>query len=127
MAEKFEFKYHANNQQEKEEVENIRNQYLYSDETDYRKKIIMLDQKVKTIPRIFSLSIGIIGTLVFGLGLTCILELDRFIMGIIISLIGILIAVIAYPVHKIIYKRLKNKYGNQIIELANLYLDDKER
>ena len=75
MAEKFEYKYNAPTQEERKEIDNILKDYLPEDSKESKiNKLRTLDFKVKNYPIIYGLSLGIIGTLVFGTGLTCILE-----------------------------------------------------
>ena len=124
MANKFEYKYKAPTQEERQEINNILNDYLPKSESnnklDYLRK---LDFKVKNIPMIVGLNLGIIGTLIFGLGLTCFLEWNLIILGFIFSLLGMIVAVMAYPLYKVIYKRMKNRYSDEIIKISNELLN----
>lgn len=124
MANKFEYKYKAPTQEERQEINNILNDYLPKNESnnklDYLRK---LDFKVKNIPMIVGLNLGIIGTLIFGLGLTCFLEWNLIILGFIFSLLGMIVAVMAYPLYKVIYKRMKNRYSDEIIKISNELLN----
>lgn len=124
MADKFEYKYKAPTQEERQEINNILNDYLPKNESnnklDYLRK---LDFKVKNIPMIVGLNLGIIGTLIFGLGLTCFLEWNLIILGFIFSLLGMIVAVVAYPLYKVIYKRMKNRYSDEIIKISNELLN----
>lgn len=124
MANKFEYKYKAPTQEERQEINNILNDYLPKNESnnklDYLRK---LDFKVKNIPMIVGLNLGIIGTLIFGLGLTCFLEWNLIILGFIFSLLGMIVAVVAYPLYKVIYKRMKNRYSDEIIKISNELLN----
>ena len=58
---------------------------------------------------IISLCIGIIGTIVFGAGLSLALEFSLYIMGIILGIVGIVIALPAYPIYANICKKETNK------------------
>lgn len=127
MANKFEYKYNAPTQAEKNEINEILKDYLPKDN-----KISKIDElrklhfKVKNIPMILGLSFGIIGSLIFGLGLACVLEWEKIVLGIIISCIGLIIISVAYPIYNIIYKHLKNKYSERIIKLSNELLNINE-
>ena len=123
MAEKFEYKYNAPTQEERKEIDNILKDYLPEDSKESKiNKLRTLDFKVKNYPIIYGLSLGIIGTLVFGTGLTCILEWSLILLGIIVCVIGLFVAVIAYP----IYKKLKNKYSEEIIQLSKELLNEQK-
>lgn len=125
MAEKFEYKYKAITQEERQEVDSIRRQYLPQEETnDKMSRLKELDNKVKRTPLIFSLTFGIIGTLIFGLGMAFVLEWKEILIGIIVSIGGIIILSLAYPIHKLITKSMKKKYAQQIIDLSNELLNN---
>ena len=110
----------------KEEVEAIKDSYL--DKSEGQEKLDELrriDFKVKNIPLIISLAFGIIGTLVFGLGLTFFLEFkSHYVLASFLSLFGIILISLAYPLYNKIYKKLKNKYKARVIELSNTILDE---
>ncbi|MBE6137555.1 MAG: DUF2207 domain-containing protein [Erysipelotrichaceae bacterium] len=119
MAEKFEYKYSAPTQDERKEIDRIRRQYQPKDQTITKMdRLRYLDNKVKTIPLILSLSVGIIGTLVFGLGLTFILEWSNIPLGVVLMIIGAGIMGIAYLSYSISSKKLKAKYSEEILTLS---------
>lgn len=124
MADKFEYNYNAPTPKEQEIIKNILAQYepknSVSEKVNDLKK---LDFKVKKLPTILGYILGISGILIFGLGLTMILEWNNYLLGSIISIIGLAITFIAYPIYKTIYKKMKDKYSNQIIELSKQLLD----
>lgn len=127
MAEKFEYKYSAPTKDERKEINNIRNQYLpKSLEENKLDRLRNLDFKVKSVPTTISLSIGIIGLLVFGLGLTFVLEWNDFIVGIVIMIIGVIPISLAYYINKFILNKMKNKYGQEIIRLSDELLSEEE-
>lgn len=126
MENKFEYKYSVPTVEERDEINSIRNQYLPKDEATLKIETLRkLDNKVKNTPMIFSLTLGICGILIFGLGITFFLEWTNFwYVGIPISLLGIGIMILDYPIYLKIEKRLKDKYGPKIIELSNKLLNE---
>ena len=126
MSDKFEYKYSAPSLSERQQIDSIRNQYLPKDKKEEKlEKLKKLDNKVKEIPMITSLSFGIVGTLIFGLAMTFFLEwTNYFIVGIPFALIGGCLIAIAYPIYKKSLEKLKNKYGPEIIKLSNELLDE---
>ena len=125
MSEKFKFEYNAPTEQERKEIESIKNQYLPKDEKSIKfEKLKKLDNKVKNIPTAISISLGIIGSLIFGLGMTFFLEwVDLWILGIPCAIIGLIIVILAYPLHIKISSKLKVKYKDEIINLSNELLN----
>lgn len=125
MGERFEYNYNAPTEEERIEIESIRNQYLPKNKTLTKlERLKSLDFKVKNISLIIGLTIGIIGCLIFGLGLTFFLEWSNNILGAIFGVLGILIMIPAYFVYKIIFNKLKEKYGKEILELSNELLNN---
>lgn len=128
MDKKFKYKYISPSLEEKREIESIRNQYLPKDkETLKLEELKKLDNKVRKIPFIFSVSIATIGVLLFGTGMSFFLELTQyFYLGIPFSILGILIFILVFPYHKYLKEKLKQKYSKQIIELANEIINNKD-
>lgn len=124
---KFNYSYFSPTEKEKEEIKSIREEYLPKEKGNEKlNRLIQLDKKVKNIPTIISLTVGIIGTLLFGFGMSLVLHWERFLLGVPISLLGCLIMFFAYPLHNYLYKKLKGKYSSEIISLSNDLLGEKE-
>lgn len=121
----FRYTYTVPTEAEKQEIDYIRRQYSPRSESDME-KLRRLHNKVNQLPQIISLIFGIIGTLIFGLGLTCALEWSMMALCIILSIIGIVLVIFAYPMYNYFLKRNKARYGEQILELSNKLLDIKE-
>lgn len=124
--EKFTYNYSAATQNERMEIEDIKRRYEKSDGEDKIKKIRELDSRVKNTPSLVSIPIGVIGILIFGLGLTTVLEWKQMLTGIGIMTLGTIVMVAAYPVYAIISKRLKNKYRNEILRLSDEFLNNSD-
>lgn len=120
----FDYKYTAPSQKERLEIEAIKQKYEKKEvnEVDKLKK---LDKKVEKLPMIVSLSSGTIGTLVFGTGLSFILEFRYYVLGYILAIIGFIGIILAYPLYTTIYKKNKEKYKGEIISLADKLLNKK--
>ena len=126
MNDKFEYKYSAPTQKERKEVDSIRSQYLPKEEVMTNiDRLRDLDKKVKNPTLIISLTLWIIGTLKFGLGLTFVLEWAKMVVGVILMLVGGIVLGFAYPVYNKTLHKLKAKYGSTIIELSNQILNEK--
>lgn len=129
MSNKFEYKYTAPTIEERKEIDSIRSQYLPKDKSMTKiERLRYLDKKVKDFPLILSLCFGIIGTLIFGAGLTFFLEWsDYWYIGIPFSLIGVCLIALAYPIYKKSLLMQKKKYSAEIIELSNELLEEIEK
>lgn len=117
--ESFEFTYSAKQQ---EEVERIRSKYLPKEENKME-QLIKLDKKAEQPGKITSIAAGTIGTLLLGVGMSCTLVWNTnivvFIGGIIIGLVGMAVAGVAYPLYVNITKKERAKIADQIIALTN--------
>lgn len=125
----FEFNYSAPTTQERKEIESIRNSYLKPKTKEKTKLDILrsLDWKVKNIPFIWSLVIGIVGTLIFGLGLTMILEWSLLVWGIVVCVVACAPIILAYPTFNLLNKSMHDKYSQQILKLSEELLNDENR
>ena len=126
--EKFEYKYSAPTMEERREIDSIRSQYLPKDKSLTKMdQLRQLDRKVKNTPLIFALTFGVVGILTFGTGLTFFLEWkDLWYLGVPISIMGVVLMLVAYPLYTKLTQKYKEKYGKQIIELSNELLNEEE-
>ncbi len=128
MSNQFNFKYTALSQEERKEIDSIRRQYLHEEKTETKlERLRRLDALVKNTAVIWSLCLGIIGTLIFGLGLTMILEWEIFLWGVVLMAFGCVPMAIAYPVYQFVLKKYKNRYGEEILRLSEELLNESEK
>ena len=117
QKEMFRYTYSAKQQ---EEVQRIRGKYLPAEE-DQMEQLRRLDQSVTQKGTMTSLIIGIIGTLLLGVGMCCTMVWKGmwFVPGIIIGLIGIGILSFAYPLYTRITKKERERIAPEIIRLTD--------
>lgn len=122
---KFEYTYRALDDNQRRVISSIKSQYDVNLETppSAYEEIVRLDKRVKNIAMAFSISIGVIGALIFGLGLAMVLEWEIYIWGILVSLLGSVPCALAAPVHIFLIKKGKKKYGKRILELSEKLLN----
>lgn len=115
--ETFTYTYSAKQQ---EEVKKIREKYLPKEESKMD-QLRRLDQSVTMKGTIVSLVVGIIGSLVMGVGMCCTMVwADKwFVPGIIIGLIGIVGIAAAYPLYNYVTKKEREKIAPEIIRLTD--------
>ena len=127
MNNQFNFKYVAPTEEERKEIDSIRRQYAPQEHTESKiERLRRLDALVKNTATIWSLVFGVLGTLIFGLGLTMILEWSLWFWGIILMVIGSVPIALAYPVYKSVLKKNKNRYGEEILRLSEELLNEKD-
>lgn len=114
---RFEYTYSASQQKE---VEEIRKKYLPK-EVDKMEMLRKLDKNAEKPGMVVALTLGIIGTLLLGIGMCCTMVWTDsvFALGIIVGIIGIAILSVAYPVYKKITKNQRDKVAEQILKLSD--------
>ena len=122
---KFTYTYSAPTEAQRREIESIRRQY--KSETSAESKIERLRKLHSAVTgpaTALSIAVGVIGILIFGLGLTCVLEFDKIVLGIILSILGAPPIAFAYPVYNTMLRRGKKKYGEEIVRLSDEILGE---
>lgn len=100
------------------EILNIRKKYLPQEESKLD-ELKRLDYTVQTSGMIESLTIGIGGCLIFGLGLCLAMEVIGHMvwLGIILGLTGTVGMLAAFPVYRKMFHKAKAQYAPRILEL----------
>ena len=112
-------------------VQKIRTQYTEKEHTQLD-SLKALDKKVKRPANTFAYLFGTISALVMGAGMsltmnviepgTCMgltISENMMLPGVIIGVIGMLLAIANYPIYKRILSSRKNKYAPEIIKLSD--------
>ena len=102
------------------EVENIRNKYITREETKIE-KLRRLDRRVSKAGMIESLATGVIGSLIFGVGMC--FGLDALTgadwLTFAFAIPGVIVMLVAYPIYKRIQKKAKAIYVPEILKLSD--------
>ena len=79
-----------------------------------------LDNKAKLPATIFTYTLGILSSLVFGTGMCMAMKVigGGMVIGIIVGIIGMLGCGVNYPIYKKMLDKSKSKYAYEIVELA---------
>ena len=123
----FRYSYSA---KEQAELKRIREKYTPSTpEEDKMARVRRLDRGVMKKARTLSLVLGILGTLIMGTGMSLAMtELSQILgahaewampIGIVIGIIGGILASFAYPVYNAIVKAKRKKLAPEIIRLTD--------
>ena len=108
------------------EVESIRRKYLPEEESKLE-TLKRLDYKVQSAGMIESLCIGIIGALVFGIGMCFFLEVfaGATWITVLFMIIGTLLMIPAYPIYKKIARKTKAELTPEILRLSEEIMNSK--
>lgn len=101
------------------EVENIRKKYMPKEESKIE-TLKRLDDRVQTAGMIEGLCLGIIGALVFGIGMCFFLEVfaGAVWLTVLFMVIGTLLMIPAYPIYRHISRKTKAKLTPEILRLS---------
>lgn len=117
QKESFIYNYSAS---EQKELQRIREKYINTKEKSNIEKIKELDKQTTKRATIYSLILGIISSLILGIGMSCtMIWTSLFVLGIFIGLIGIAGMIFSYPVYNYFVKIDKEKVKDQILKLCN--------
>lgn len=111
----FEYTYSA---PEQEEIRRIREKYLPKEENTLE-KLRRLDAKAERPGTVTALVLGVVGALVFGLGLCCCLVWALYAVGIMVGVAGIAMLALAYPAYNHITQKQRQKLAPQILALTD--------
>ena len=115
---------------EQAELKRIRNKYTASTEAeDKMARLRRLDASVTNTAQAVALVFGVIGTLTLGFGMSlCMTEIGKIlglhgdltmVIGIIVGIVGGVIASLAYPIYNSIVKAKRKKLAPEIIRLTD--------
>lgn len=121
----FRYTYSAPTESERREIEDIQKQYAPADPADDKMaRLRRLNARVRNISVCIGLSLGVVGLLLFGAGMSFTLAWDNYLAGILTSVAGIAVMAAAKPVYKAVLKKCKNKYGEEILRLTRELLNE---
>lgn len=112
------FQYSYSSKQQSE-IEAIKRKYMQKQE-DKLEQLRKLDKSAETPGTVVGLILGILGTLVMGTGMSCVLVWTEslLVVGIIVGLLGIIMIALAYPAYRIVTKKQREKIAPRILALS---------
>lgn len=111
--------------QETEIVKEIRDKYLGKETTTQKiNRLVSLDESVYRSGNIVALSIGIIGMLIFGTGMTCFIVWQINVLGIIIGIFGIQVMCLAMPIRNRVIGKKRKEVARDIQILSSELLGE---
>ena len=106
------------------QINKIKEDYIEKEQTNFD-KLKELDKKVKRPAQIFAYVFGSISSLILGTGMCLAMKVigNAMALGIVIGVVGIALVSANYFIYKKILSSRKNKYKNQVLELADEVLN----
>lgn len=107
-------------------AQKIRAQYMEKEASELD-ELRELDSKVKRPANVFAYVFGSISAIIMGAGMSLVMTdigssigmTNTMIPGIVIGVVGMVMALVNYPIYKGILNSRKNKYSAQIIKLSD--------
>lgn len=111
-------------------VQKIRTQYTESDHTDLN-ALKSLDAKVKRPANVFAYTFGSLSAIIMGAGMSLVMTdigailglAEAMIPGILVGILGMVMALLTYPIYKSVLKSRKRKYAPDILRLSEKVLN----
>ncbi len=108
---------------EQEEIKNIRDKYAPpTKEETSMEQLRRLDASATKGATIVSLIVGILGSLILGIGMCCVMAPgweQYFIPGIAVGIVGIIGVIAAWPIYTHMVKRKRAKLAPEIMRLSD--------
>ncbi|MGM9683011.1 MAG: hypothetical protein ACI3XQ_05370 [Eubacteriales bacterium] len=107
-------------------AQRIREQYVEKENTELD-ELRRLDAKVRRPANAFAYVLGSIGAIVMGSGMSLVMTdvaqkigiSDGMVPGIVIGIVGMLIALVNYPLYSLILRSRKKKYADKILRISD--------
>ena len=111
-------------------VQKIRTQYTEKEVTGLD-ELKALDKKVKLPANVFAYVFGSISAIIMGAGMSlCMTDIGSTLsipyamaIGIAVGIVGMILAIINYPIYKGILSSRRKKFGGKIIELSEKLME----
>ena len=112
-------------------AQQIRSQYAPKENTQLD-ELKALDKKVNAPANAFAYIFGSISAVVMGSGMSLVMTdiasslglADGMLPGVVIGVVGMLMAIINYPIYKGILNSRKKKYADRILKLSEKLIND---
>lgn len=118
----FEYTYSAAQQQE---IESIRNKYLPREENKME-RLRKLHHSATQKAQAWAITLGVIGTLIFGIGMSlCLTDLGAnlgnmsMVLGILTGVAGLVMVALAYPLYNTVLKKERQRIAPEILRLTD--------
>ncbi len=106
-------------------AQKIRTQYMEKEPCELD-ELRLLDSKVKRPANVFAYLFGSVGAIIMGSGMSLVMTdigsnigiAEPLVPGIVIGVIGLIMAIVNYPIYKGILGKRKKKYADQILGLS---------
>ena len=116
-------------------VQKIRTQYMEKNSSEKNLDLLReLDAEVKRPANVFGYVFGSISAIIMGAGMSLVMTdigqqlgiSNTMPLGIVIGVVGMLMAIATYPIYKNILASRKEKYADRILELSEKIMNEEK-
>lgn len=106
-------------------IKSINNKYKEEEKSSNKlNRLIVLDKSVTKAGLVWALTLGIIGILIFGLGMCLCLLWTKYVLGILVGIVGVVFMSLAMPVRNKAMLKKRNEVSKEILDLSSEMLSE---
>ena len=106
-------------------IKSINNKYKEEEKSSNKlNRLIVLDKSVTKAGLVWALTLGIIGILIFGLGMCLCLLWTKYVLGILVGIVGVVLMSISMPVRNKAMLKKRNEVSKEILDLSSEMLSE---
>ena len=105
-------------------IKSINNKYKEEKSSNKLNRLIALDKSVTKAGLVWALTLGIIGILIFGLGMCFCLLWTKYVLGILVGIVGVVLMSLAMPVRNKAMLKKRNEVSKEILDLSSEMLSE---
>ena len=106
-------------------IKSINNKYKEEEKSSNKlNRLIVLDKSVTKAGLVWALTLGIIGILIFGLGMCLCLLWTKYVLGILVGIVGVVFMSLAMPLRNKAMLKKRNEVSKEILDLSSEMLSE---
>ena len=106
-------------------IKSINNKYKEEEKSSNKlNRLIVLDKSVTKAGLVWALTLGIIGILIFGLGMCLCLLWTKYVLGILVGIIGVVFMSLAMPLRNKAMLKKRKEVSKEILDLSSEMLSE---
>lgn len=106
-------------------IKSINNKYKEEKKSSNKlNRLIVLDKSVTKAGLVWALTLGIIGILIFGLGMCLCLLWTKYVLGILVGIVGVVFMSLAMPLRNKAMLKKRKEVSKEILDLSSEMLSE---
>lgn len=106
-------------------IKSISNKYKEEEKSSNKlNRLIALDKSVTTAGMVLALTLGIIGILIFGLGMCLCLLWTKYVLGILVGIVGVVLMSLSMPLRNKAMLKKRKEVSKEILDLSSEMLSE---